>query len=54
MGKSPFEIYYGFQPLTPIDLISSLTQSNDADFEGRDVEKQMKFKDQIYKIEKKK
>ena len=33
-GKSPFEICYGFQPLMPIDLISSLTHLNDTDFEG--------------------
>ena len=53
MGKSPFEICYGFQPSTPIDLISSLTQSNDIDFEGREVEKALNFRDQIYNIQKK-
>ena len=52
MGKSPFEICYGFQPSVPIDLISSLTQSNDNEFKGREVEKALKFRDQIYNIQK--
>ena len=41
-GKNPFEIYYGFQPSAPINLINSLTQSNDTEFEGREVEKALK------------
>ena len=53
MGKSQFEIYYVFQPAVPIDLIISSTQSNDTDFEGREVEKALKFRDQIYNIQKK-
>ena len=52
MGESPFEICYRFQPLTPIDLISSSTQSNDTDLEGREVEKSLKLRDQIYNIQK--
>ena len=52
MGKSPFEIYYKFQPSTLIDLISSSTHSNDTDFEGWEVEKALKFRDQIYNIQK--
>ena len=32
--KSPFEIYYVFQPSTPINLISSSTHSNDTDYKG--------------------
>ena len=52
MGKSPFEICYGVQPSTPIDLISSSTQSNETDFEGREVEKELKFRSQIYNIQK--
>ena len=51
-GKSPFEICYGFEPSVPIELISSLAQSNDTDFEGWDVDKELKFKDQIYNIQK--
>ena len=51
-GKSPFEICYGFQPLAPIDLISSLTQLNKTEFEGREVDKSLKFRDQIYNIQK--
>ena len=35
----------------PIDLISSLTQSNDTEFEGQEVEKELKFIDQIYNIQ---
>ena len=50
--KSPFDIYYGFQPSRPIDLISSSTQSNDTNIEGREVEKTLKFRDQIYNIQK--
>ena len=34
MCKSPFDIYYGFQSSSPMDLISSSTQSNDTDFDG--------------------
>ena len=41
-GKSPFEICYRFQPSALIDLISSLTQSKDIDFEGRELEKELK------------
>ena len=52
IGKSPFEICYEFQPSAPIDLISSSTHSNDTEFEGREVEKALKFRDQIYNIEK--
>ena len=52
MDKSSFEICYGFQHSEPIDLISSSTQSNDTDFEGREVEKELKFIDQIYNIQK--
>ena len=52
MGKSPFEIYYGFQPSVPIDLISSSTKSNDTDFKGWEVEKAPKFIDKIYNIQK--
>ena len=52
-GKSPFEICYGFQPSTPIDLITSSTQLNNTDFEGREVEKALKFRDKIYNIQKK-
>ena len=52
-GKSQFEICYGFQPSTPIDLISSSTQLNDFEFKGREVEKALKFRDQIYNIQKK-
>ena len=51
MRKSPFEICYEFQPSAPIDLISSSTQSNDVDFEGWEVEKALKFRDQIYNIQ---
>ena len=51
MGKILFEIYYGFQPSAPIDLINSSTQSNDTDFEGWEVEKPLKFRDQIYNIQ---
>ena len=52
-GKSPFHIYYGFQPSAPIELINSLTQSNDTDFDRREVEKVLKFRDKIYNIQKK-
>ena len=51
-GKSPFEIFYVFIPSMPIDLIGSSTQSNDTEFEGREVEKALKFRDQIYNIQK--
>ena len=40
------------QPSVPIDLISSLTQSNDTEFEGQEVEKALKLRDQIYNIQK--
>ena len=46
-GKSPFDICYKFQPLAPIDLISSSKQSNDDDFKGQEVEKSFKYIDQI-------
>ena len=52
IGKIPFEICYRFQPLAPIELISSLTQSDDTNFKGQEVEKALKFKDQIYNIQK--
>ena len=40
-------ICYGFQPLEPINLINSSTHSNDIKFEGQEVEKALKFRDQI-------
>ena len=52
MGKSPFDICYRFQPSAHIDLISSSTQSNDTNFEGLEMEKALKFRDQIYNIQK--
>ena len=52
MGNSPFDICYGFQPSTPIDLISSSTQSNDTDFKGQEVDKALKFRYKIYNIHK--
>ena len=36
----------------PIDLTSSLTQSNNIEFDQREVEKALKFWDQIYNIQK--
>ena len=48
--KIPFDICYGFQPSTPIDLINSSTQLNDTNFEGREAENALEFKDQIYNI----
>ena len=52
MGKSPFEICYGFQPSVPIDLISSSTQSNDTELDGWEVDKALKCRDKIYNIQK--
>ena len=49
MGKNPFDIGYIFQPLAPI---SSLTQSNNTDSDQQEVEKEMKFQDHIYNIQK--
>ena len=49
MGKNPFNICYIFQPLAPI---SSLTQSNDTDSNQWEVEKELKFQDHIYNIQK--
>ena len=49
MGKNLFDICYIFQPLAPI---SSLTQSNGTEFDQREVEKELKFQDHIYNIQK--
>ena len=49
-GKSSFEICYIYKHSAPIDLIISLTQSNDTDFKGLEVEKALKFRDKIYNI----
>ena len=44
--------FYGFQSSSPIELISSLTQLNDTEFEGWEVEKALNFRDQLYNIQK--
>ena len=43
---------YVFQPLAPIELISSSTQSNDTNSDRWEAEKEMKFWYQIYNIQK--
>ena len=52
LGKSMFEVCYGFHPLMFIDLINQLKSLNEIEHEQQEVEKSHNAKDMAYAIHK--
>ena len=52
VGKSPFEVYYGFHPTTLIVLFNRITILIDIDLKQQEVFKALNFMDRVCDIQK--